>query len=504
MASPPTSARSLAPVTLVIFGASGDLTKRKLVPSLYSLTDEGLLPSGFSVVGVARTKKSDDDFRSEMREGCENHARKRPIKTSTWDEFARGIFYHPGDPSDPKIYATLSKRLEEIDRDRGGVGNRIFYLALPPRFFPHALRGLGESRLLEEGDKTYVRVIIEKPFGRDLSSARVLNQTVNEVIRESQVYRIDHYLGKETVQNILVFRLANGMFEPIWNHRHIEHVQITVAESIGIGTRGAYFDDAGILRDMVQNHLLQLLSLMAMEPPAAFEAASVRDEKVKVLRALRTIRGEEVPDHAVRGQYGPGAIAGKSVSGYREESKVRPDSPTETYVALKIFLDNWRWSGVPFYLRTGKRLPKKVTEIAIHFRRAPHLLFKGVSSVGTTSNVLAIRIQPNEGISLKFDTKVPGPDILVQSVNMEFHYGASFGDAPPEAYENLLLDAIEGDGTLFTRRDEIETAWAWTTDVMAAWAEAPPPDFPNYEAGAWGPEEADRMIRADGREWRTP
>jgi glucose-6-phosphate 1-dehydrogenase len=480
--------------TLVIFGASGDLTRRKLVPALWSLHKDGHLPEGLKVVGIARTGMTDEAFREAMRQGCDAHARRHPVETASWDTFARGLSYQPGDPGDPDVHRHLKEIL------RGGAGSPIFYLALPPTSFPPVLRGLGQAGLL--GDDG--RVIVEKPIGSDLESARELNRIIRDVAGEEQVFRIDHYLGKETVRNILVFRFANGMFEPLWNHRHIDHVQITVAERIGIGSRAAYFDRTGVLRDMVQNHLVQLLSLVAMEPPVAFEADAVRDEKVKVLRALRPITPKEIETHAVRGQYGAGSVLGEDVVGYREEEGVRSDSPTETYVALKVAIDNWRWSGVPFYLRTAKRMPKKASEISIHFRRAPHLLFEGASPEGTTSNVLALRIQPDEGISLKFDTKVPGPDIRIHPVSMDFRYGAAFGDTPPDAYEALLLDALEGDGTLFTRRDEVETAWAWITGILEAWERRAAPDFPNYEAGSWGPRAGEDLLRRDGRRWRRP
>jgi glucose-6-phosphate 1-dehydrogenase len=395
-------------------------------------------------------------------------------------------------------FQRLKKRLEEFDGTRGTGGRRIYYLAVPPDFFDDIAQHLAAEKMVNDPERggPYTRVIIEKPFGHDLESARSLNKIAVSTFRERQVFRIDHYLGKETVQNLLVLRFANGIFEPFWNRQYIDHVQITVAETVGVEKRGNYFDSAGITRDIIQNHMLQLLSLIGMEPPVAFEADAVRDEKVKVLRALRPI------ENAVRGQYAAGSVLGEEVPGYRQEEKVNPSSNTETYAALKVYVDNWRWAEVPFYLRAGKRLPKRVTDISIHFRLAPHPLFNRLG-VKMQPNVLAIRIQPDEGISLKFDSKVPGPAVRTAPVSMEFRYATSFGAEPPEAYERLLLETMQGDATLFARRDEIETAWAWLDPLLGRWTKDPrPPHF--YAAGAWGPEEADTLIEGDGRRWRRP
>ncbi len=486
------------PSCLVIFGASGDLTQRKLVPGLYSLAHDGLLPSGQTIVGIARAEMSDEAFRKAMREACDKHARTRPVDDAVWERFAQGLFYVQGEFADRAAYQRLRARLEEFDRTRGTGGRRIYYLAVPPDFFDDIAKHLSEEGMVTDPDRggPYTRVIIEKPFGEDLESARALNRIAVSIFRERQVFRIDHYLGKETVQNLLVLRFANGIFEPFWNRQYIDHVQITVAETVGVEKRGNYFDKAGITRDIIQNHMMQLVSLVGMEPPVAFEADAVRDEKVKVLRALRPI------EYAVRGQYTDGSVLGEEVSGYREEDKVDPNSNTETYAALKVFVDNWRWADVPFYLRAGKRLPKRVTDISIHFRHAPHPLFSRLG-VRMSANVLAIRIQPDEGISLRFDSKVPGPAIRTAPVTMEFRYATSFGAEPPEAYERLLLETMLGDATLFARRDEIETAWAWLDPLLQRWAKDPrPPHF--YPAGVWGPEEADTLIEGDGRRWRRP
>ena len=493
------------PAVMVIFGASGDLTHRKLLPALYSLTRDRLLPARFAIIGFARKPMTDDAFRGEMRKACDEFARRRPVDDALWNAFAPHVFYHQGDYDDQASFAGLKTRIEEIEKALGLPGNRVFYLATPSWSFAPAIRGLGASGLAPQGDAR-ARVIIEKPFGSDLETARALNRDIHETLTERQIYRIDHYLGKETVQNLLVFRFANGIFEPVWNNRFVDHVQITGAETVGVEARGRYFDEVGILRDMVQNHLMQVMSLAAMEPPIAFDADAVRDEKLKVLKALRTIPPAEIDLQVVRAQYAPGSIAGRDVPAYRTEPDVSPTSTTETFVALKLFIDSWRWAGVPFYLRSGKRLPKRVTEIAIVFKEAPHLLF-GRRGETIRPNVLSIRIQPDEGIALNFGSKLPGPAMEIAPVSMEFRYGSSFGAEPPEAYERLLLDCLLGDGTLFTRADEVEASWAWISRIHKRWAEenaAGRSTLGSYPAGSWGPEAAERLMTADGRAWRLP
>jgi glucose-6-phosphate 1-dehydrogenase len=494
--------RTPEPGVMVIFGATGDLTKRKLIPALYNLSRERLIPAGFSVVGFARRPVGDDQFRANMLDGVNQFSRSRPAQPAVWETFAAGLTYLQGDFDDPKAYTELANLLDRLDRERGTCGNRVFYLATPPSAYSEIIHHLGESGLAQSGKPdAWCRIIVEKPFGRDLESARELNQQLSQVFREDQVYRIDHYLGKETVQNILVFRFANGIFEPIWNRRYVDHVQITVSESIGVEGRGKYYDESGALRDMVQNHLLQLLSLVAMEPPIAFGADDVRNEKVKVLHAVRPFHPTDVPKLTVRGQYGPGTIGAEDVIGYREEPGVDPQSNTDTFVALKLIVDNWRWADTPFYLRTGKRLPRRVSEIAITFKRAPLMLF-GHAADSLEPNVLVLRIQPNEGIALRAGAKVPGPTIQIRSINLDFMYGLQFGVEQPEAYERLLLDCMLGDSTLFTRSDEVETAWRLLTPILESWENSLPPNFPNYPAGTWGPNEAQALIEADGRRWR--
>jgi glucose-6-phosphate 1-dehydrogenase len=494
--------RTADPCTVVIFGASGDLTKRKLVPALYRLTQERLLPAEFAIVGFARTPMSHEEFRARMKDAVLTYGEAKQVDEVVWESFAQGIFYLPGDISNPQSYAELSRLLDKIDRERGTAGNRLFYLSTAPGYYSEAIRQLGAAGLAKPKDKGWTRIIIEKPFGRDLVSARQLNEEVARVFDEDQIYRIDHYLGKETVQNLLVLRFANGIFEPIWNRQYIDHVQITNAESIGVEDRGAYYDTAGVVRDMIQNHVFQVLSLVAMEPPVSFSANAVRDEKIKAMQAVRPIPRDRVDQFAVRGQYGPGYVAGKPVKGYREEKDVAPESNTETYAALKLYFDNWRWVGVPFYLRSAKRMPKRVTEIAIRFKRVPHLLFQHLSEP-LEPNELIIRIQPDEGITLRIATKVPGQATRIRSVNMDFRYGTSFGVVLPEAYERLLLDCIMGDSTLYARRDMTERGWEIVMPILEAWAQTKP-DFPNYEAGTWGPKAADELIESDGRRWRRP
>ena len=498
-------AREVAPppCTVVIFGATGDLTHRKLAPALYTLKFEGLLPGRFAIVGFARSELTDAAFAEDLKAKVKEHARV-PLEPGAWEDFAQGLFYVQGEFGNADAFARLKKALENVDRKRGTAGNRLFYFATPPSFYPVLFQNLHQAGLLAESGGTFARVIVEKPFGRDLASAQALNAEALAVAKERQIFRIDHYLGKETVQNILVFRFGNAIFEPLWNHKYVDHVQITVGESIGVEGRGKFYEEAGALRDIIQNHMMQLLSLVAMEPPVSFGADSVRDEKVKVLRAMPIFTPKEVAERVVRGQYGPGSVGGVDVPGYRSEPGVAPDSLTETYVACKFEIDNWRWAGVPFYLRAGKRLPKRVTEIAVQFQGVPHAIFGGAGKGPGDPNVLALRIQPEEGISLKFGAKVPGARLAIEPVKMDFLYGNAFGEEPPEAYERLLLDAMLGDSTLFIRRDEVEAAWAIVTAIQQAWADSPPPAFPNYEAGTWGPEAAEALLARDGRQWRRP
>lgn len=517
--------RQPEPCAMVIFGASGDLTKRKLVPALYTLARERLLPAGFAIVGMARR---DIPFVDLMKDAVNKFARRRPVEEALWSGFAAGISYVSGNFDDPAAYERLKKHLEEVDAARGTQGNRIFYISTPPESFEPILRNLGKAGMIAQGGdatRPFTRVIIEKPFGHNLESAEALNKVCLEVLREDQIYRIDHYLGKETVQNILVFRFANGLFEPLWNNKYVDSVQMTVSEAIGIEGRGNYYDQSGTLRDMVQNHMFQFMTLMAMEPPGEFAAQQVHDEKVKVLRALRELpigpKGGsggawQINDWTVRGQYGPGFDQGKPVPGYLQEEGVAKGSRTETYVALKLFVDNWRWGGVPFFLRAGKRMAKRVTEIAITFKQVPHALFRGESGVPLSRepNVLALRIQPDEGITLKFLSKVPGPTIEPRPVTMDFRYGTTFGTEPPEAYERLLLDCMLGDSTLFARGDEVMESWKFCDRVLSGWAQADEAarqsfgedlePLPSYEAGSWGPQDSADMLARDGRVWRKP
>jgi glucose-6-phosphate 1-dehydrogenase len=494
---------------VVIFGASGDLTRRKLMPALYNLAVSRALPGAFAVVGVARREKADEAFRSEMKEAVSQFSRRKPIDPSVWSDFERGISWVSGTFEDKNTYAKLKAHLEKLDSERGTSENRLYYLAVPPADHGTIVKGLEEAGLVKkgqdlgEGGASWSRVVVEKPFGHDLASAKKLNDTIAAVFDESQVFRIDHYLGKETVQNLLVFRFANSLWEPVWNREHIDHVQITVAEDIGMEGRGKFYEQTGITRDIVENHLMQLLCLTAMEPPISLAADAVRGEKVKVLKSLRTMERRAVQENVVRGQYGRGFVRADEVPAYREEPDVAPDSRVETYLAMKVLIDNWRWGGVPFYVRAGKRLARRVTEIAIQFKKVPHSLFHAPDG-GISPNVLAMRIQPDEGIALRFISKEPGQATILREVAMDFRYGASFGSNTPEAYERLLLDAMRGDATLFTRRDEVEAQWEFIDHVFDAWAaegNAPPPIYP---AGSWGPDQAEDLIARDGRRWRKP
>jgi glucose-6-phosphate 1-dehydrogenase len=498
--------RTAAPAALVIFGASGDLTRRKLLPAVYNLALSRLLPGGFAVVGVARRPKP--DFMDEMRESVAKFSRRRPLDEDVWNDLARGVSYVQGSFDDPATYARLGAELDRLDRERGTRKNRVFYLAVAPDQVPLIVHGLREAGLvtppeLEEG-APFQRVIVEKPFGEDLASARALNRELLTHLAESQIYRIDHYLGKETVQNLIVLRFGNTIFEPLWSRQHVDHVQITVAEEIGVEGRGKFYEKVGITRDIVQNHALQLLTLVAMEPPASWDADAVRDEKVKVLRTLRPITGPAVLSSTVRAQYAAGLVRGDRVPGYREEPDVAEGSSTETYVAMKIHVDSWRWGGVPFYLRAGKRLTKRVAEVVLHFKALPHGLFRNSAGASSEPNALVMRLQPDEGISLRFAAKVPGGGVALRGVTMDFRYGAAFGSSTPEAYERLILDTLRGDATLFTRADEVEAQWGFIDPILAGWSAEHAPVV-TYPAGSWGPPEADRLISADdGDMWRRP
>ncbi len=493
------------PCVLVIFGATGDLTSRKLFPALYNLTREKLIPPNMVCVGFARRDKSHDDFRKEMKAGIEKFSRS-PIDPKIWDEYQKHIFYHRSEFDDDKGYDSLKNFLDNIDKQFGTKGNRVYYLSTPPSYFPLIVEQLSKHQLIYDIDEVkdkWSRVIIEKPFGRDLESAIQLQKELTSHLDENQIYRIDHYLGKETVQNLLFFRFGNPIFENIWNNHHIDSVQITVAEEQGIGTRGKFWEEAGMLRDIVQNHMMQLLSLIAMEPPTNLKSSSIHDEKVKVLESIRPFPNAQIDKYAVRGQYGKGKVDGVDVKAYREEENVNPKSEVETYVALHTFIDNWRWSGVPFYLRAGKRLTKRLTEIAVYFKQVPGDILLQADGKKIATNVLVIRIQPDEGISLLINCKVPGLTAQIKPVKMDFSYASYFGSTPPEAYERLICDCMIGDNTLFARIDEVLSSWELLNPVLETWINTCPVHFPNYASGSWGPVEADKMLARDGRQWRN-
>ncbi len=492
--------RVAPPCVVVIFGATGDLTRRKLLPALYRLTEQRVIPAEFAILGTARPVMSDDEFRSQMGQAIKEFADDENFDESTWQSFAKRLFYIGGEFDDAALYSKLKSKLDEVDAECNTRGNRLFYLATAPDNFGLIAGQLGQAELAAPKEGSWTRIIVEKPFGHDLESARALNQELAEVFEEKQIYRIDHYLGKETVQNLLVFRFANSIFEPLWNRQYIDHIQITNAEALGVEGRGAYYEKAGALRDMIQNHVFQVTSLIAMEPPASLSANGVRDEKIKAMQSVRPLPAEQIEKFTVRGQYGPGTVLGDTVPGYRQEPGVDPNSSTETFAALKLHFDNWRWAGVPFYLRSGKRLQKHITEIAIQFKDVPHRLFTDADAP-LQPNVLVIRIQPNEGITLRFGAKLPGQAMRIRSVNMDFRYGSSFGVKPPEAYERLLLDCMLGDSTLYARRDMVERGWEIVSPIITAW-QKPATDFPNYEAGSWGPQASFELIERDERKWR--
>jgi glucose-6-phosphate 1-dehydrogenase len=491
------------PCALVVFGAAGDLTKRKLVPALCNLGSSHLLPPDFAVIGFAQAPMSDEEFREKLTRDIAEF-KTSDVDPAFWTWLRERIYYVTGDFTSPDSYKKLKEVLDKVATERKTQGNCLFYLATPPNFFAEIVERLGDVELAQEPTGSWRRFIIEKPFGRDLDSARDLNKDIWKVLKEDQIYRIDHYLGKETVQNLIVFRFANGLFEPLWNRQYVDHVQVTVAETVGVEQRAGYYEGAGALRDMVSNHLLQIVSLVGMEPPISFQADAVRDEKAKLLHAIHPFAPEDVLTSTVRGQYGEGECEGERVPAYRKEPKVAPESSTETYVALKFFIDNWRWAGVPFYLRTGKRLAARSTEVAIQFTRAPQVLFRGTAVQAAPPNLLLLRIQPEEGISLSFQAKIPGPVVKTGEVDMDFEYKDHFGSTPSTGYETLLYDCMIGDPTLFNRADTVEAGWRVVEPILDVWKALPPRTFPNYASGSWGPKEADDLLARDGRSWRNP
>jgi glucose-6-phosphate 1-dehydrogenase len=496
------SRKPAEPCSIVIFGASGDLTARKLIPALYHLFKDKQMPPSFRVVGFARREKTDDSWRQELREALNQFSRTKPVDDHVWSEFVKNISYCQGDITEDAAYKKLEDLLNSFG-ERPLRENLLFYLATSPSQFGVAVEQLHRSQLLHKDGVGWQRIVVEKPFGHDLQSAHALNNELTRFAREQQVFRIDHYLGKETVQNILMFRFSNSIFERLWNRDSVDHVQITVSEKLGVGSRGGYYEEAGALRDMVQNHMLQVLSLVSMEPPVTLEAEAIRDEKVKLLKSIRPLNGD-VTKQVVRGQYFAGMVDGQPRPGYRQEPKVKSDSSVETYVALKLFIDNWRWSGVPFYLRTGKNLPMSASEVRIQFCPTPHVLFAAQCGQKLDPNALTIRLQPNEGISLRFNGKVPGTSLAVSPVRMHFSYDAEFGAYTPEAYERLLLESLVGDATLFIRRDEVETAWEIVDSIRASWEGKALTNREFYSAGTWGPIAADELLAQGGHAWHEP
>jgi glucose-6-phosphate 1-dehydrogenase len=490
------------PCTVVLFGASGDLAKRKVIPAMYDLAVHQALGPRYAIVGFARTPMSDESFRTELSEAAKSISDVGPIDPKEWNEFAGNLHYSQGDYADPESYARLAKCLTDLEAAKNIGGNRLFYLSTPPEVYPHIVQQLGKAGLAKaKSPDAWVRIIIEKPFGRDLTSAKELNKTVLDVFDEKQVYRIDHYLGKDTVQNLLVLRFGNGIFEPLWNRNYVDHVQITAAETLGVERRGGFYETTGALRDMIQSHVLQLTSLVGVEPPATFDATSVRNEKLKLLQSIRPFDLSMVAQSVVRGQYAQGQVEGKPAVGYRQEPEVNPSSKTETFVAAKLLVDNWRWAGVPFYLRTGKRLAKRITQIVIEFRRAPHMVFR---ESHMEPNRLVLNIQPDEGVSVSFVAKRPGTEMNIGNVNMNFKYKEGFGEAPRSAYATLLSDCVRGDATLFDRGDNVEAAWSLVDPILDVWTAAKSATVPQYASGSWGPHEADTLLERDGRRWYNP
>jgi glucose-6-phosphate 1-dehydrogenase len=490
------------PCSVILFGASGDLAKRKVIPAMYDLAQHNSLGERYAIIGFARTPMTDESFRTTIGEAAKTISEVGPIDPAKWNDFSSNLYYSAGEYGDLNSYAQLAKRLAEIDKEKKLGGNRLFYLSTPPEVYPDIVEQLGRAGLAKPSNpNSWVRIIIEKPFGRDLASARELNKIVLDVFEEKQVYRIDHYLGKDTVQNLLVLRFGNGIFEPLWNRNYVDHVQITAAETLGVERRGGFYETAGALRDMIQSHVLQLTSLTAVEPPASFDATAVRNEKLKVLQSIRPFNLEMVAQSVVRGQYAPGSVNGAKVAGYRDELGVNPNSRTETFVAMKVLIDNWRWAGVPFYLRTGKRLAKRTTEIVIQFRCAPHIVFRERE---VEPNRLVLNIQPDEGISVSFGAKRPGTEMSIGNVTMNFSYREAFGGASRSAYATLVNDCLRGDATLFDRGDSVEAAWSLVDPILDVWSAARTGKVPTYPAGTWGPKESDQLLERDDRQWYNP